>query len=86
MSLTNYLFCLQQKQREYEAALKKLGARLQQLDGLEAADRQLSLARGLMAGNVFDWGAKEVATMMESQQLGFEEALNKLQGMLKTSL
>ena len=31
---------------------------------------------GLLAGNVFDWGAKEVALLMESGQgLKFEDAL-----------
>ena len=36
--------------------------------------------KGLRAGNVFDWGAKEVAVLMENRELGFEEILNKLQG------
>ena len=34
------------------------------------------LALGLLAGNVFDWGAKEVALLMESGTgLRFEDAL-----------
>ena len=43
--------------------------------------RQLSLAEGILAGNVFDWGAKEVAALMEGNtEFGFTEAMGKLQG------
>ena len=74
------LLTLQQKQQENEEALKMLSERLATLDAMESEERQLSLVKGLMAGNVFDWGAKEVAVLMENGELGFEEALNKLQG------
>lgn len=43
-------------------------------------ERQLSIAVGMIAGNVFDWGAKEVATLMETTDFGFSEATSKLQG------
>ena len=70
-----------QKQTENEQALKLLSTRLEKLDDMEWEERQLSLVEGLLAGNVFDWGAKEVATLMESgEDFGFTEAMNKLQG------
>lgn len=43
-------------------------------------ERQLSLAKGLLAGNVFDWGAREVVDIMEAQDFGFAAAQEKLQG------
>jgi len=50
------------------------------LDALGWEDRQLALVKGLLAGNVFDWGAKAVSDVLESDpQFGFEEAKMKLQ-------
>ena len=43
--------------------------RLDYLDKLPWDDLQLQLAIGLLAGNVFDWGAKEVALLMEESSL-----------------
>ena len=48
------------KQKENEAALQNLSKRLQQLDRLSWYDRQVEVVEGVLAGNVFDWGAKEV--------------------------
>ena len=31
------------------------------LDALDWEERQLALVKGLLAGNVFDWGAKAVS-------------------------
>lgn len=47
---------------------------------MEWEHKQLALAEGLLAGNVFDWGAKEVAALMEAKNFGFKEAMAKLQG------
>jgi len=33
-----------------------------------------------LAGNIFDWGAREVADLMETTDFGFHEALSKMQG------
>ena len=52
------------------------------MDKLSWEERQLSLAKGLLAGNVFDWGAREVVDIMETQDFGFVEAQNKLQGII----
>lgn len=55
------LFYYQVKQEENEAALLLLSKRLKELDALPWERRQLALIEGIIAGNVFDWGAKEVA-------------------------
>jgi len=69
-----------QKQTENESALKLLPARLDELRSKAWEERQLSLAKGMLAGNVFDWGAKEVAALMENEEdFGFTEAMGKLQ-------
>ncbi|KAK7080541.1 Pantothenate kinase 4 [Halocaridina rubra] len=69
---------LQQKKLENENALKLLNDHLNYLDELEHDKRQEVLVRGVLAGNVFDWGAKEVVKLMEDG-LGFKEAADKLQ-------
>jgi len=72
--------CKQQKQQENEQALKLLSARLVEIDRMSSDEQWLSVIMGVLAGNVFDWGAKEVASLMESAQFGFSQALCKLQG------
>lgn len=67
------------KQEENEAALLLLSKRLKELDALPWERRQQALIEGIIAGNVFDWGAKEVAKLMERGQLDFESAMSKLQ-------
>jgi len=49
------------KQQENEAALLLLSKRLKEVDALPWERRQRALIEGIVAGNVFDWGAKEVA-------------------------
>lgn len=74
------LFLFQQKQQENEAALKLLSNHLTHLASLDREARQFALVEGLLAGNVFDWGAKEIAKIMESKlEFGMNEALQKLQ-------
>ena len=75
------LSSFQQKQCENEQALKHLSARFEVLDKIsDDHERSLKLARGLLAGNVFDWGAKEVVEIMEKGEFKFEDAESKLQG------
>ena len=76
-----HTYILQQKQFENEQALKHLRETLTELDSLSWEDRQMALVKGLLAGNVFDWGAKEVAAVMETQEFGFSHAKEKLQGL-----
>jgi len=73
--------CEQQKQQENEQALKLLSSRLSEVDEMSHDKQCLELVKGVLGGNVFDWGAKEVAALMESTQFGFNQALAKLQGM-----
>ncbi|XP_061197383.1 4'-phosphopantetheine phosphatase-like [Saccostrea echinata] len=70
---------LQLKQMENEQCLRSLAQYLQELDRMDFDERQLALAKGVLAGNVFDWGAREVTQIMEHQNFGFKEATNKLQ-------
>lgn len=55
-----------------------LPKRLQELDAMEFKDRHVELIVGFLAGNIFDWGAKEVAKILESQEFGFQEAHSKI--------
>lgn len=70
---------LQQKQIENERALKLLPSRLCQLDRMPWEEKQAAIITGVLAGNVFDWGAKEVAALMENEDFGFSEAKLSLQ-------
>ncbi|XP_020027043.1 4'-phosphopantetheine phosphatase isoform X1 [Castor canadensis] len=68
------------KQKENGLALKCFQNVTRSLDSLGWEERQLALVKGLLAGNVFDWGAKAVSDVLESEsQFGFEEAKRKLQ-------
>ncbi|XP_036855656.2 4'-phosphopantetheine phosphatase isoform X2 [Manis javanica] len=68
------------KQKENGVALRCFQRVTRCLDTLGWEERQLALVRGLLAGNVFDWGAKAVSDVLESDpQFGFEEAKRKLQ-------
>ncbi|GFY65981.1 4'-phosphopantetheine phosphatase [Trichonephila inaurata madagascariensis] len=70
---------LQQKRLENELALKMLKSRLDSLNTLPWEEKQIAVVEGLLAGNMFDWGAKEVAKIMETSDFGFTEAKMKLQ-------
>ncbi|XP_058530353.1 4'-phosphopantetheine phosphatase [Ochotona princeps] len=68
------------KQRENGVALRCFQSVIRALDALAWEERQLALVKGLLAGNVFDWGAKAVSDVLESDpNFGFEEAKRKLQ-------
>lgn len=67
------------KQKENEAALLLLSKRLRELDALPWEQRQVALIEGIIAGNVFDWGAKEVSKLMEKGELDFHSAMKNLQ-------
>ena len=60
--------------------MRYLGERLVYLDSLDCDTRLLELAKGFLAGNVFDWGAKEVAAIMEKGEFSFGDAQSQLQG------
>ncbi|KAM8790268.1 4'-phosphopantetheine phosphatase isoform 2-T2 [Rhynchonycteris naso] len=70
----------QVKQKENGMALRCYQRVVHALDALGWEERQLALVRGLLAGNVFDWGAKAVSEVLESDpQFGFEEAKRTLE-------
>ena len=52
---------LQVKQKDNGVALKCFQRVVSALDALDWEERQLALVKGLLAGNVFDWGAKAVS-------------------------
>jgi len=66
---------LKQKRKENEQAVELFPARLQHLSQLNWEKRLVQLAIGFLAGNVFDWGAKEVALLMEEGKLNFDSAI-----------
>ncbi|XP_039765752.1 4'-phosphopantetheine phosphatase [Pararge aegeria] len=67
----------QQKKYENETALATLAVRLAEIDALQD-DRQrwTELCRGVLAGNMFDWGAQAVTSILNC---GLYEALDKIQ-------
>ncbi|XP_032904017.1 4'-phosphopantetheine phosphatase isoform X3 [Amblyraja radiata] len=68
------------KQRENDVALKHFQKVVRNLDSLSMEERQFALVKGLLAGNVFDWGAKAVSDVLETNSaFGFEEAMKRLQ-------
>jgi len=71
---------LTQKREENQAALALLQATLNDLDQLPFKERQETLVRHVLAGNMFDWGAKEVAQLLEDKtvEFGFSQALAAL--------
>ncbi|XP_067145341.1 4'-phosphopantetheine phosphatase [Centruroides vittatus] len=71
---------LQQKRIENENALRLLAKRLEALDIMSWEERQEALVIGLLAGNVFDWGAKEIAKLLEHSEFDFYDAKSQLQG------
>ena len=76
---------LQQKLSENESALLLLPDHLAVLDALPWQERNETAAMNLLAGNVFDWGAKEAAALMQLPGFGFQQALDHLQSNQETS-
>lgn len=73
------------KKNENEEALNFLEQRLDVLDKLAGAEKISDLILGVLAGNIFDWGAQEVADIMESTKFRFEDAQNKIPGKITDS-
>ncbi|KAJ1353335.1 hypothetical protein KIN20_009941 [Parelaphostrongylus tenuis] len=71
---------LSQKTMENAAAVSELSSLLKSIDEI-VSDRQrlFRVTRGLLAGNVFDWGAQKVIEMMESKDgLSFSLAISSI--------
>lgn len=71
----------EQKQIENEASIKRLRDRLTELDELKCSSKKWEeLVKGLLAGNMFDWGASAVAEILQKDKtFGLQEALTKIQ-------
>lgn len=65
---------------ENDYAVSLFDDHVRKLDELPWEARQEHLIVYLLAGNMFDWGAKEVATLLENKNnnFGFEQALEKI--------
>lgn len=50
-------------------------------DGLPTNERHTEIAKSLLAGNMFDWGSKEINLLFLANSLDFRLALKKLSGM-----
>ncbi|MDY7109758.1 MAG: ARMT1-like domain-containing protein [Planctomycetota bacterium] len=66
------------KDRENEAALAALPARLRTLDGIPGDDLLEHLVRGVLAGNLFDMGVPGAASRYAQGTVPFDEALGAL--------
>lgn len=78
MGNSSYFPFLQVKQSENEASLSQLQSRLEYLDSLPQDRLASELVIGLVAGNMFDWGAKAIVDIMKSEEFGLKEAIRKL--------
>lgn len=69
------------KERETSLALEELQDRLEYVDNLKDFKcRWYEIAKGILAGNMFDWGAKAVTEILEiSQDFGLRDAMETIQ-------
>lgn len=72
---------LRQKQQENASAKARLKQRLQEIDDIANEDaRWTELVRGVLAGNMFDWGAQAIATILEQDSnFGLHAALERIE-------
>lgn len=69
---------LGQKQLENEHAFTLFASRLEELDAMETVERNIELVKAVLAGNMFDWGAREVVDLLETEKFGFKQAREKV--------
>ena len=67
------------KQEENTAAIAELPGRLLYLGSLCWEERQQELIRGILGGNIFDWGSSAVVKMNEDKKLDFAAACAMVQ-------
>ncbi|KMY88255.1 4'-phosphopantetheine phosphatase [Drosophila simulans] len=72
---------LRQKRLENASAVARLKQRLQELDALADEDtRWTELVRGVLAGNMFDWGAQAISNILEQDSnFGLHSALDRIE-------
>lgn len=70
-----------QKHKESSVALAKFAGRIEYIDSLEDFHQKwYELARGILAGNVFDWGSAAVTNILEAKNdFSFDHALNTIE-------
>lgn len=68
------------KVKETETAFKEFKQRINYVDSIkDNYNKWLEIAKGMLAGNIFDWGSKAVTDILESSNFGFVEAKNTIQ-------
>lgn len=72
---------LKQKQLENESAKARLKQRLEEIDAIQDMNaRWTELVRGVLAGNMFDWGAQAIASILEQDShFGLHAALDRIE-------
>ncbi|KAJ8913555.1 hypothetical protein NQ315_017106 [Exocentrus adspersus] len=70
-----------QKEKESTLALKEFEDRIRYIDSIASVDEKwLELTKGVLAGNIFDWGAKAVSDILEqTHNFGLKEAMDTIQ-------
>ncbi|XP_053673880.1 4'-phosphopantetheine phosphatase [Anopheles nili] len=71
----------EQKTIENKASLGLLKHRLDQLDNIVCErEKWMEIVRGVLAGNMFDWGAQAVTKILEANNgFGLQQALDRIQ-------
>lgn len=54
--------------------------RINELDSLTLQERAKEIVMGVLAGNTFDWGAKETVALMKTGKFNFKQARNQIPG------
>lgn len=70
-----------QKQKESSLALAKFPDRIDYIDSVEDFGlKWYELSRGILAGNVFDWGSAAVTSILETKNdFSFDHALETIE-------
>lgn len=70
-----------QKDAETKQALTRFSERIQALDAiLDFADKWQEVIKGVLAGNVFDWGSAAVSQMLETTpDYGLSDAMDTIE-------
>lgn len=68
------------KEKETETAFKEFKQHINYIDSIvDNYCKWLEIAKGMLAGNIFDWGSKAVTDILETSNFGFLEAKNTIQ-------
>lgn len=72
---------LEQKKSENEIALPLFAERIKEIDEImDETERWIELVRGVLAGNMFDWGAQAVTNIIQKDKtFGLHAALERIQ-------